>query len=263
MKLQLCAGKGNGAIRLLGTATTRGVAKAANFALIASVFSMAAIGSLITNSSHGTTVTVTYTFPNGSPFDAGGSGTQTLDGLTLSTVSASAPEYAFSGTTGTWTGGFVPATTNIVGSNGLGIDNPNVLNNDSQINQEQQNINPGESWTFSLNLPVMFKQIGFTSLGSGDFAEVVVGALDSATFTNTSSVTDPFADLVIPAGTNITFTNTNQIPTGFQIALSGSANLIWRLTGLTFETVEVPEPSSLFLVGLGSVGLSIVLRRKK
>ena len=112
-----------------------------------------------------------------------------------------------------------------------------------------------EAATFSFNTAVIVREFDLFDLGSGEVAQVVVdGNPTPFTFTDAPGdvFSNPFgAGTVIAAGTGITF------------SISASAETTeFGLQRITVDTVSaVPEPSSLAIIGLGS--LLMMTRRRR
>jgi hypothetical protein len=144
----------------------------------------------------------------------------------------------------------------------LGVDNPSVTSG----NADTQHFNPGESWTVKFNVPIIFREIDAVSIGGSDIMRVAFNSstfdFGDSDFNSSDNKTDPFGSLaLIPANTNITFTNTTSAPFNPYDTSATSTN-VWRLVSFTVE--QVPEPSSIGMIGIASVGaVSVAFRRRR
>lgn len=211
---------------------------------------------------------VTFAFTDGSTFDnkvADGTISQTLSGITLTSLSATVPTYTIigAGPTYDWDGTYsTGAMTNISGANGLAV-NSHLLTN----NGDASHFNPGESWTIAFDVPVIFRTIDGQSVDNTDAMRVAFGSstfdfLGTVEFAGSGDIlNDPFGPTtIIPANTNITFTNIS-VPPFDPYDSSASSENVWRLDGLTVEMV--PEPSSIVLIGTTLLGMIAVAGRNK
>ena len=192
-----------------------------------------------------------FSFVNNGPLDgADDTGSMTVDGITLSTVGFAYPDLSAAPTIG----GILTAggETNILGSGGLGVDNPTIGANDFQNafgpGSEQSNFNFDETWTLQFDKAVVFDEIQFASLSGADsFSVDIGGSLFSVT---SDPASNPFSGLEIDAGTDISFT------------FNGDSNDDQaRIDSFTVSVVAIPEPSSFALLGIGAFATG--LRRRK
>jgi len=206
---------------------------------------------------------VNFDFNNGTAFDGSGPGTtmwalaEDDTNVTMTSVDVRAPEYELADGNWTWDGTtYGVAETYIVST--LGINNLSI-SGDNPINNEPTNINPGESWTFSFDVDVVFTQIDFAAFSGGDDkATLEVEGESPVAFTGDDGdpLNDPLSGLVIPAGTNITITNSDTVPTPLPDAESITPSSNWRINNFTLDIV-VPEPSALVLLLIS--GLTVIV----
>ena len=222
--------------------------------------------------------TVFFDFRNGGvvgatetgAFDPGSVGdTATLpDGsggtLTATLVEILAPEYiANPDSTGDSdafirTGLFVNGTTNISGQQALGVSNPTIGNTPFDLlgtttnnGSESSDLNPDESFTFTFDQDVIFTEIEIESVVAADTIDILVDDVSVLTtnvegFINGSAL-GALAGLTIEAGSEITFA----------VAGDDSVTSV-RIESFTVDVV--PEPSSIALLGLGSL---MMLKRRR
>lgn len=182
-----------------------------------------------------------------------------VDGVTLTSVAASAPAYIESpDDTYNWEGDFTPATTNFPGSLGqLAISNPDIGGtNDSNA------FNPQESWTVKFDAPIIFRTLDARRFDEADTMRVTFGMEEfnfaDGAFDSSDNKADPFgSSLVIPANTNITFTNSRTYPSFPLTGSNPSGGDNWGLQGFVVETVEIPEPTAILLIFSVIAGLSL------
>jgi hypothetical protein len=215
---------------------------------------------------------IDFTFADGprvngtaTAFDTPGTlgSTFVVDGVTLTSVTGSGPSYVDQGGNNyTWDGtSYVASTTNFGSNDYLGISNPSIPGvNDSNF------FNPQETWTVSFTHDVIFRLIAAASVGSADTMQITFGSstfnFADGDFNSSDDKADPFGPTeVIPAGTNITFRNSGTYPSFPLTTTNPAAGNAWGLNGFTVETV--PEPSALFLVIFGSIGIGMTLLRRK
>ena len=112
-----------------------------------------------------------------------------------------------------------------------------------------------EAATLSFDTDVIVTEFDLFLLNTGEVAQVVIdGNPTPFRFTDAPNdiFSNPFgADTVIAAGTGITFS----------IASDSVGTTEFGLQGITVNPVSVPEPSSLAIIGLGS--LLMVTRRRR
>ena len=173
--------------------------------------------------------------PAGSDFDPSGAGdTITVDGLTVTIVEVIAPEFDTSGDVPVLTSMTTSATTNISGQDALGINNPTVSRDEFSlvgIGNEGNDLNPGESVTFTFDQDVRFTTFELESVLAGDSFDILVDGVPVLETTGDDATIDDLGDLAgftIAAGTEIT------------IAVDGELTTTSvRLE--SFEVVIVPE----------------------
>ena len=176
--------------------------------------------------------------PAGSDFDPSGAGdTITVDGLTVTIVEVIAPEFDTSGEVPVLTGNITTsATTSISGQDALGINNLTIgrAGFDAVSNEngnEGNDLNPGESVTFTFDQDVRFTTFELESVLAGDSFDILVDGVPVLETTGDDATIDDLGDLAgftIAAGTEIT------------IAVDGElTSTSVRLE--SFEVVIVPE----------------------
>jgi hypothetical protein len=182
----------------------------------------------------------------------------TTDTVVLTTVLLSAPDF---GEPDPYTNIITTGVdTSIDNPRGLGINNPSTNNGDFNAatgagGSEGNNINYLESITVDFDKTVTMTSIDFAALdGSVEFVRInVAGVATNYDFFNGNSndiFSDPLSGLVITAGTDVTFTG---------LGSAGDTNM--RIDQFTVETIAIPEPGSIAMLGLGSV-LMMVRRRR-
>ena len=141
-----------------------------------------------------------------------------------------------------------PTTLRVQGGPGLSVN--------SADNSSANFFDGSEAATLSFDTDVIVTEFDFFLLNTGEFAQVVIDG-NPTPFRFTDAPDDIFvnpfgADTVIAAGTGITFS----------IASDSVAGTEFGLQGITVDTVSaVPEPSSLAIIGLGS--LLMMTRRRR
>lgn len=181
----------------------------------------------------------------GAPMVAGG---MTAD---LTSVLVTAPEYA----NGVATGGTVNADLNATGGGNFGVNNPSI--NNSGYNTiagvgtgESSNFNFGEVFAFTIDEDVVFTNFDFSSTnGPDDSFDVTI----NGTTTNFDADTaNPFGTTLFTAGTTITFTAAATLQTSNA-----------RINSIEVDIpVVIPEPTSLAVLGFGSVLMATRRRRR-
>ncbi len=133
--------------------------------------------------------------------------------------------------------------------------NATVTNAQFALGVGDNHFDPGESYVFSFNQDVNLTNIVLESFQDGNNFTVSVGA-DTIGLNepadpdnNQFSVNDLGDSLAVEAGTDVTLT------------FVGSGPGLIRVVSIQAETTAVPEPSSLGLIALGSIGL--IIRRKR
>ena len=149
--------------------------------------------------------------PAGSDFDPSGAGdTITVDGLTVTIVEVIAPEFDTSGDVPVLTSMTTSATTNISGQDALGINNPTVGRDEFSLvgnGNEGNDLNPGESVTFTFDQDVQFTTFELESVLAGDSFDILVDGVPVLETTGDDATIDDLGDLAgftIAAGTEIT-----------------------------------------------------------
>ena len=141
------------------------------------------------------------------------------------------------------------------GPGGLGLQNETARNGPALIatgaTPESSTINGGEGITFSLDTDVTFADIEFSGLDAGEEAFVTIDGNPTVfSFDSNDPILDPFGGFEIAAGTGITVAG----------AADGFSDT-FRLQNFSVNVASVPEPSSIALLGLGS--LLMVTRRRR
>ena len=200
---------------------------------------------------------------DGSTFTATSSDSSTLD---LFVLGSQAAEYDTTVDPPAATGNAIDAIF-LSSDGGLIIDNPSLNDDQSfaatQATGEDGFFNGGETFTFEFGTDVIFTEIDFFGIGtnSENGIDEVVQILIEGNGTpfsfpsgpNSDTYTDPFgAGATILAGTDITITS-SQVSDAF-----GVEN--FTVTGEGTSTA-IPEPSSLAVIGFGS--LLMVTRRRR
>ena len=194
--------------------------------------------------------------PAGSDFDPSGAGdTITVDGLTVTIVEVIAPEFDTSGEVPVLTGNITTsATTSISGQDALGINNLTIgrAGFDAVSNEngnEGNDLNPGESVTFTFDQDVQFTTFELESVLAGDSFDILVDGVPVLETTGDDATIDDLGDLAgftIAAGTEIT------------IAVDGELTT----TSVRLESFEVvivpesePEPEPVVLCDVNRDGI--------
>jgi len=198
---------------------------------------------------------------SGSNFDTSAVGDViVLDGLTTTIVDIFAPEYDVSGATPVLTGNILSGSaggvvTNIASQDALGIANPSINNSQFDLiggGTESSDFNTGEGIVFSFDQDVMFTSIELESVVASDIFRVLVDGTQILEVTGDDSFIDDLGDLgstVITAGSQITFEADGPVATSS-----------FRIETFEVDVIAVPEPSSLALLGLGSL---VMFKRRR
>ena len=140
-----------------------------------------------------------------------------VDGLVVTIVDVTAPEYDVSGALPVETGNILSSAagdavnTNISGQDSLGINNPSIDNGTFDLigdGNDSSDMNPGETVTFTFDRDVEFTEIELESVAAADIFNVLVaGDAMLETMGDDQFIDDlgALAGLLIPAGTEITF----------------------------------------------------------
>lgn len=190
-------------------------------------------------------------------FDPSGAGDFiAIDGLNLTIVDVTVPEYDISGAVPVETGVILSSaagdlvTTNVSGQAALGLNNPSIGNTDFDIigdGAESSDWNPGETLTFSFDQDVQFTEIELESVLAQDSFDVLIDGVAVLETTGDDMFIDDLsglAGLTIAAGSEITFAVDGVLET----ATGGAA------TSIRIETFTVEIVGSTTL--LGDVDLS-------
>ena len=145
-----------------------------------------------------------------------GDSTVPIDGLILTIVDVTAPEYDTTGvpfetgvTLSSAAGDAV--ATNVSGQNALGIANPSIGNGEFDMigdGTESSDFNPGETVTFTFDQDVVFTAIELESVQADDTFDVLVDGVAVLQTTGDNGILDDLgglSGLMIPAGSEITF----------------------------------------------------------
>ena len=156
--------------------------------------------------------------PNFTNLDPGRAGEfASVDGLALTLVDITAPEYDTSGAVPVETGVILSGAagdnvvTNISGQGALGIANPSIGNADFDLigeGTESSDINPGETVTFTFDQDVVFTSIELESVVADDTFDVLVDGVAVLQTTGEGGILGDLgglSGLMIPAGSEITF----------------------------------------------------------
>ena len=155
--------------------------------------------------------------PNVTDLDPGRTGESALvDGLSLTLVDITAPEYDVTGAVpveiGTLSGAAgANVMTNVSGQDALGIQNPSLDNDEFDLigdGSESSDFNPGETVTFTFDQDVVFTSIELESVQADDTFDVLVDGVAVLQTTGDDAFLDDLgglSDLMIPAGSEITF----------------------------------------------------------
>ena len=155
--------------------------------------------------------------PNVTDLDPGRTGEFALvDGLSLTLVDITAPEYDLTGAVPVEIGTLSGAAgdnvlTNVSGQGALGIQNPSIGNTDFDLigeGTESSDLNPGETVTFTFDQDVVFTSIELESVQADDTFDVLVDGVAVLQTTGDDAFLDDLgglSGLMIPAGSEITF----------------------------------------------------------
>ena len=155
--------------------------------------------------------------PNFTDLDPGRTGEfASVDGLALTLVDITAPEYDVTGAVPVEIGTLSGAAgdnvmTNVSGQGALGIQNPSIGNSDFDLigeGTESSDINPGETVTFTFDQDVVFTSIELESVQADDTFDVLVDGVAVLQTTGDDAFLDDLgglSGLMIPAGSEITF----------------------------------------------------------
>ena len=155
--------------------------------------------------------------PNFTNLDPGRTGEfASVDGLALTLVDITAPEYDVSGAVpveiGTLSGAAGDnVVTNISSQDALGIQNPSISNDEFDLigdGTESSDLNPGETVTFTFDQDVVFTSIELESVEADDTFDVLVDGVAVLQTTGDDAFLDDLgglSGLMIPAGSEITF----------------------------------------------------------
>ena len=155
--------------------------------------------------------------PNFTNLDPGRTGEfASVDGLALTLVDITAPEYDVTGAVpveiGTLSGAAgANVVTNVSGQDALGIQNPSISNDEFDMigdGTESSDLNPGETVTFTFDQDVVFTSIELESVQADDTFDVLVDGVAVLQTTGDDAFLDDLgglSDLMIPAGSEITF----------------------------------------------------------
>ena len=197
---------------------------------------------------------------SGSNFDPSAVGDViVLDGLTTTIVDIFAAEYDVTGepvlTGNILSGSAGGVVTNIGNQDALGIGNPSINNGQFDMiggGTESGDFNTGEGIVFSFDQDVMFTSIELESVVASDIFRVLVDGTQILEVTGDDSFIDDLGDLgstVITAGSQITFEADGPVATSS-----------FRIETFEVDVIAVPEPSSLALLGLGSL---VMFKRRR
>ena len=172
-----------------------------------------------------------------------------IDGLVVTVVDVTAPEYDVTGDLPVVTGNTLSSAagdavnTNIAGQDALGINNPSINNGTFDLigdSNESNDFNPGETVTITFDHDVVFTAIELESVGLVDIFNVLVdGEAILETMGDDDFIDDlgDLAGLTIPAGTEITF----EVDGVLETATGGRSTSI-RIETFTVDVVNGPLP---------------------
>ena len=185
--------------------------------------------------------------PNLDPSPAGD--TVTVEGLSLTIVDMTFPQYELVDGTPQETGVTLSAadgdggTTSIGGQDSLGLNNPSVNNDDFDLigdGAEGNDFNPGETLTFTFDQAVQFASIELESVETEDSFNVLVDGQVVLETTGDDEFIDNLgglAGLTIAAGSEITFAVDGVLET---LTMGPATSL--RIETFAVEIVPEPEP---------------------
>ena len=155
--------------------------------------------------------------PNLTDLDPGRTGESALvDGLSLTLVDITAPEYDVTGAVPVEIGTLSGAAgdnvlTNVSSQDALGIQNPSISNDEFDLigeGTESSDLNPGETVTFTFDQDVVFTSIELESVQADDTFDVLVDGVAVLQTTGDDAFLDDLgglSGLMISAGSEITF----------------------------------------------------------
>lgn len=220
------------------------------FAVVLSVFCTNAEAGLIE-----------FNFTNGGPFDE----TEVGDYVTVSGLRLTIRGIEYRDLTGVDSirdtpGSLISRTGDFQGDNsGFGIDNETITAGNFASafgpSNEQNRFNDEESLIFDFDKDVTLSSIDFGSFDTASESFVLQAAGMRTEIANADTgagdvASDPFSGAVIAAGTDI------------RLSFEGLTSDFGSLQALSVST-SVPEPTSMILFGVTSIGLLLGRRRKR